>query len=103
MRNFFSFILMVFAASLFVVGCKKNDDQIEPPITPPSLTQVKFTPEAPSIEVGKTTVVTIVGTLNPTDKIQIADEEIVALQGEIADNKINLLAKKIGTTKVSIL
>ena len=103
MRNFFSFILMVFAASLFVVGCKKNDDQIEPPITPPSLTQVKFTPEAPSIEVGKTTVVTIVGTLNPTDKIQIADEEIVALQGEITDNKINLLAKKIGTTKVSIL
>ena len=103
MRNLFSFILMVFAASLFVVGCKKNDDQIEPPITPPSLTQVKFTPEAPSIEVGKTTIVTIVGTLNPTDKIQIADEEIVSLQGEITDNKINLLAKKIGTTKVSIL
>ena len=103
MRNLFSFILMVFAASLFVVGCKKNDDQIEPPITPPSLTLVKFTPEAPSIEVGKTTAVTIVGTLSPTDKIQIADEEIVALQGEITNNKINLLAKKIGTTKVSIL
>ena len=103
MRNPFSFILMVFAASLFVVGCKKNDDQIEPPITPPSLTLVKFTPEAPSIEVGKTTVVTIVGTLNPTDKVQIADEEIIALQGEITNNKINLLAKKIGATKVSIL
>ena len=94
---------MVFAASLFVVGCKKNDDQIEPPITPPSLTLVTFTPEAPSIEVGKTTAVTIVGTLSPTDKIQIADEEIVALQGEITNNKINLLAKKIGATKVGIL
>ena len=103
MRNPFSFILMVFAASLFVVGCKKNDDQIEPPITPPSLTLVKFTPEAPSIEVGKTTVVTIVGTLSPTDKVQIADEEIIALQGEITNNKINLLAKKIGATKVGIL
>ena len=103
MRNLFSFILMVFAASLFVVGCKKNDDQIEPPITPPSLTKVKFTPEAPSIEVGKTTIVTIVGTLNPTDTVQIADKEIVALQGEVTDNKINLSAKKIGTTKVSIL
>ena len=65
--------------------------------------QLSFTPEKLTIEQQKTAQVTIVGTLNPTDKIQIADEEIVAQQGEITNNKINLFAKKIGTTKVSIL
>ena len=65
--------------------------------------ELHFTPETTTVEVDKTTIVSIVGILNATDKVQIADETVISLQGAITDNKINLLAKKVGTTKVSIL
>ena len=102
MRFFFYFMLIAFAMSLLIVGCKKTDDKIEPPTTPP-LTQLKFTPEKTTLELGKTAEVTIVGTLKTTDKVKIANEEIVALQGAVTDNKIKLLAKKVGITQVQIL
>ena len=95
-------MLIAFAMSLLIVGCKKSEDKIEPPTTPP-LTQLKFTPEKTTLELGKTAEVTIVGTLKTTDKVKIANEEIVALQGAVTDNKIKLLAKKVGITQVQIL
>ncbi|ERI62081.1 hypothetical protein HMPREF1551_02079, partial [Capnocytophaga sp. oral taxon 863 str. F0517] len=79
----------------------KERGSFEITVTP--VFQLSFTPEKLTIEQQKTAQITIVGTLNPTDKVQIADEEIVAQQGKVTNNKINLLAKNIGTTKVSIL
>ncbi|MEB3005641.1 GAG-binding domain-containing protein [Capnocytophaga sp. G2] len=37
-----------------------------------------------------------------TDRIQIANNEIVELKGGVTNNKITLLAKKVGNTKVEI-
>ena len=88
--------------SILVVGCKKSEDNIEPPVTHP-LTKLKFSPEKTIIEQGKTTEVTIVGTLKSTDKVKVINEEIAALQEAVTNNKIKLLAKKIGTTQVQVL
>ena len=88
--------------SVLVVGCKKSEDNIEPPVTHP-LTKLKFSPEKTTIEQGKTTEVTIVGTLKSTDKVKIINEEIVTLQEAVTNNKIKLLAKKVGTTQVQVL
>ena len=88
--------------SVLVVGCKKSEDNIEPPVTHP-LTKLKFSPEKTTIEQGKTTEVTIVGTLKSTDKVKVINEEIAALQEAVTNNKIKLLAKKIGTTQVQVL
>ena len=88
--------------SVLVVGCKKSEDKIEPPVTHP-LTKLKFSPEKTIIEQGKTTEVTIVGTLKSTDKVKIINEEIVTLQEAVTNNKIKLLAKKVGTTQVQVL
>ena len=63
---------------------------------------MKFAPENPSVEVEKTTTVGIVGTWNTTDKVKIDNEEVAALQGAVQDNKLTLLGKKAGTTKVEI-
>ena len=88
--------------SILVVGCKKSEDNIEPPVTHP-LTKLKFSPEKTTIEQGKTTEVTIVGTLKSTDKVKVINEEIVTLQEAVTNNKIKLLAKKVGTTQVQVL
>ena len=88
--------------SVLVVGCKKSEDNIEPPVTHP-LTKLKFSPEKTIIEQGKTTEITIVGTLKSTDKVKIINEEIAALQEAVTNNKIKLLAKKVGTTQVQVL
>jgi len=50
----------------------------------------------------ETTTVTIIGVWNTTDRIQIANNEIVELKGGVTNNKITLLAKKVGNTKVEI-
>ena len=63
---------------------------------------MKFAPENPSVEVEKTTTVGIVGTWNTTDKVKIDNEEVAALQDAVQDNKLTLLGKKAGTTKVEI-
>ena len=102
MRNLFNCMLIAFAMSVLVVGCKKSEDKIEPPVTHP-LTKLKFSPEKTIIEQGKTTEVTIVGTLKSTDKVKIINEEIVTLQEAVTNNKIKLLAKKVGTTQVQVL
>ena len=102
MRNLFNCMLIAFAMSILVVGCKKSEDNIEPPVTHP-LTKLKFSPEKTIIEQGKTTEVTIVGTLKSTDKVKVINEEIAALQEAVTNNKIKLLAKKIGTTQVQVL
>ena len=102
MRNLFNCMLIAFAMSVLVVGCKKSEDNIEPPVTHP-LTKLKFSPEKTTIEQGKTTEVTIVGTLKSTDKVKIINEEIVTLQEAVTNNKIKLLAKKVGTTQVQVL
>ena len=88
--------------SVLLVGCKKSEDNIEPPVTHP-LTKLKFSPEKTIIEQGKTTEVTIVGTLKSTDKVKVINEEIVTLQEAVTNNKIKLLAKKVGTTQVQVL
>ena len=88
--------------SVLLVGCKKSEDNIEPPVTHP-LTKLKFSPEKTTIEQGKTTEVTIVGTLKSTDKVKVINEEIVTLQEAVTNNKIKLLAKKVGTTQVQVL
>ena len=88
--------------SVLVVGCKKSEDNIEPPVTHP-LTKLKFSPEKTTIEQGKTTEVTIVGTLKSTDKVKVINEEIATLQEAVTNNKIKLLAKKVGTTQVQVL
>ncbi len=98
MRRIFNFTIMALAMSLLIISCKKSEKEVEAP-----LTQLKFTPERTEVEVGKTATVTIVGTWNKTDKVQIANKEIITQQGEVTDNKINLLAKKVGTTKVNVL
>ena len=102
MRNLFNCMLIAFAMSILVVGCKKSEDNIEPPVTHP-LTKLKFSPEKTTIEQGKTTEVTIVGTLKSTDKVKVINEEIVTLQEAVTNNKIKLLAKKVGTTQVQVL
>ena len=102
MRNLFNCMLIAFAMSVLVVGCKKSEDNIEPPVTHP-LTKLKFTPEKITIEQGKTTEVTIVGTLKSTDKVKVINEEIATLQEAVTNNKIKLLAKKVGTTQVQVL
>ena len=102
MRNLFNCMLIAFAMSVLVVGCKKSEDNIEPPVTHP-LTKLKFSPEKITIEQGKTTEVTIVGTLKSTDKVKVINEEIVTLQEAVTNNKIKLLAKKVGTTQVQVL
>ena len=102
MRNLFNCMLIAFAMSVLVVGCKKSEDNIEPPVTHP-LTKLKFTPEKITIEQGKTTEVTIVGTLKSTDKVKVINEEIAALQEAVTNNKIKLLAKKVGATQVQVL
>ena len=102
MRNLFNCMLIAFAMSVLVVGCKKSEDNIEPPVTHP-LTKLKFSPEKITIEQGKTTEVTIVGTLKSTDKVKVINEEIAALQEAVTNNKIKLLAKKVGTTQVQVL
>ena len=102
MQNFFNCMLIAFAMSVLVVGCKKSEDNIEPPVTHP-LTKLKFSPEKTIIEQGKTTEITIVGTLKSTDKVKIINEEIAALQEAVTKNKIKLLAKKVGTTQVQVL
>ncbi|MDO4880103.1 MAG: GAG-binding domain-containing protein [Capnocytophaga sp.] len=103
MKQFFNITLMALAISFLFANCKKNDDEPQKPEKPQSpLTELKFNPEKLEIEKGKTAVVTIVGTLNATDKIQVENADIVTLQGEVKDNKITLLAKKVGTTKVNI-
>ena len=102
MRNLFNCMLIAFAMSVLVVGCKKSEDNIEPPVTHP-LTKLKFSPEKTTIEQGKTTEVTIVGTLKSTDKVKVINEEIVTLQEAVTNNKIKLLAKKVGTTQVQVL
>ena len=95
-------MLIAFAMSVLLVGCKKSEDNIEPPVTHP-LTKLKFSPEKTIIEQGKTTEVTIVGTLKSTDKVKVINEEIVTLQEAVTNNKIKLLAKKVGTTQVQVL
>ena len=102
MRNLFNCMLIAFAMSVLLVGCKKSEDNIEPPVTHP-LTKLKFSPEKTIIEQGKTTEVTIVGTLKSTDKVKVINEEIVTLQEAVTNNKIKLLAKKVGTTQVQVL
>ena len=102
MRNLFNCMLIAFAMSVLVVGCKKSEDNIEPPVTHP-LTKLKFSPEKTTIEQGKTTEVTIVGTLKSTDKVKVINEEIATLQEAVTNNKIKLLAKKVGTTQVQVL
>ena len=102
MRNLFNCMLIAFAMSVLVVGCKKSEDNIEPPVTHP-LTKLKFSPEKTTIEQGKTTEVTIIGTLKSTDKVKVINEEIAALQEAVTNNKIKLLAKKVGTTQVQVL
>ena len=102
MRNLFNCMLIAFAMSVLVVGCKKSEDKIEPPVTHP-LSKLKFSPEKTIIEQGKTTEVTIVGTLKSTDKVKIINEEIVTLLEAVTNNKIKLLAKKVGTTQVQVL
>ena len=102
MRNLFNCMLIAFAMSVLLVGCKKSEDNIEPPVTHP-LTKLKFSPEKTTIEQGKTTEVTIVGTLKSTDKVKVINEEIVTLQEAVTNNKIKLLAKKVGTTQVQVL
>ena len=52
MRNLFNCMLIAFAMSVLVVGCKKSEDKIEPPVTHP-LTKLKFSPEKTIIEQGK--------------------------------------------------
>ena len=80
--------------SVLLVGCKKSEDNIEPPVNHP-LTKLKFSPEKTIIEQGKTTEVTIVGTLKSTDKVKVINEEIVTLQEAVTNNKIKLLAKRL--------
>ena len=64
---------------------------------------MKFNPEKLEIEIGKTATITVIGNLNTTDKIQISNKNIIEQQGNVIDNKINFLGKKIGKTKVEIL
>ena len=117
MKSFFKISFMALAIGLLAIGCsKKEDDEVTPnpknpsnptnpsnPSNPPVASPLKFTPENPSVEVEKTTTVSIVGTWNTTDKVKIDNEEVAALQGAVQDNKLTLLGKKVGTTKVHIL
>ena len=117
MKYFFKISFMALAIGLLAIGCsKKGDDEVTPnpknpsnptnpsnPSNPPVASPLKFTPENPSVEVEKTTTVGIVGTWNTTDKVKIDNEEVAALQGAVQDNKLTLLGKKVGTTKVHIL
>ena len=117
MKSFFKISFMALAIGLLAIGCsKKEDDEVTPnpknpsnptnpsnPSNPPVASPLKFTPENPSVEVEKTTTVSIVGTWNTTDKVKIDNEEVAALQGAVQDNKLTLLGKKAGTTKVHIL
>ena len=120
MKSFFKISFMALAIGLLAIGCsKKGDDEVTPnpknpsnptnptnpsnPTNPPVASPLKFTPENPSVEVEKTTTVSIVGTWNTTDKVKIDNEEVAALQGAVQDNKLTLLGKKSGTTKVHIL
>ena len=117
MKYFFKISFMALAIGLLAIGCsKKGDDEVTPnpknpsnptnpsnPSNPPVASPLKFTPENPSVEVEKTTTVSIVGTWNNTDKVKIDNEEVAALQGAVQDNKLTLLGKKVGTTKVHIL
>ena len=111
MKSFFKISFMALAIGLLAIGCsKKEDDEVTPnptnpsnPSNPPVASPLKFTPENPSVEVEKTTTVGIVGTWNTTDKVKIDNEEVAALQGAVQDNKLTLLGKKTGTTKVHIL
>ena len=117
MKSFFKISLVALAIGLLAIGCsKKEDDEVTPnpknpsnptnpsnPSNPPVASPLKFTPENPSVEVEKTTTVSIVGTWNTTDKVKIDNEEVATLQGAVQDNKLTLLGKKAGTTKVHIL
>ena len=63
---------------------------------------LSFTPEKAVVKEGETTTITFSGVWNATDRVQIVNGEIAQLQGNVTDNKITLLAKKAGTTKVEI-
>ena len=111
MKYFFKISFMALAIGLLAIGCsKKGDDEVTPnpknpsnptnpsnPSNPPVASPLKFTPENPSVEVEKTTTVSIVGTWNTTDKVKIDNEEVATLQGAVQDNKLTLLGKKVGT------
>ena len=98
MRRIFNLALMALAVNFVIVSCKKNENVEDLPL--PTL---KFNPEKLEIEIGKTATITVIGNLNTTDKIQISNKNIIEQQGNVIDNKINFLGKKIGKTKVEIL
>ena len=97
MKNIFIFTVMALTLSL-TTGCKKDDGNNKP-----SVPQLQFSVNKVNIELTKTTTITFTGTLNPTDKVQIEKPEVLTQKGEIINNTLTFIAKKIGTTKVSIV